>query len=95
MANVLKPGTGSVVSYVTSLAPGHPGSDALSEDKKSFWVSTGVFPQELVIRLSRRTPLKDIKILSVNGAQYCVVSYATRAPFACVLERNATVVRSS
>ncbi len=67
MANVLKPGTGSTVAYVTSVAPGHPGSDALAEDKKSFWVTTGVFPQEIVVRLSRKTPIKTIKLLSVNG----------------------------
>ena len=59
------------MSYVTSVAPNHPGSDALAEDKKSFWVTTGVFPQEIVVRLSRKTAINTIKLLSVNGAYSC------------------------
>jgi len=74
MANILKPGTGSTVSYVTSLAQGHPGSDALAEDKKSFWVTTGIFPQEIVVRLSKKTPINTIKLLSVNGAACMAMS---------------------
>lgn len=64
--NLAKAGSASI-AYSTSTTEAHPAKDALEESRKTFWLTTGMFPQELVIKLSRRTPLQSVKLLTVNG----------------------------
>jgi heat shock protein beta-11 len=51
--------------YATSLDSAHPPSNAIDPDEASFWITTGLFPQEIAFNFPDATQI--IKITTVTG----------------------------
>jgi hypothetical protein len=55
-------------------------------DERSFWATTGLFPQEVIIKLAEPAAVDKIKIVSTNGKTWRVRGGALRvAPLAAQL----------
>ncbi|KAH6580611.1 hypothetical protein BASA60_002795, partial [Batrachochytrium salamandrivorans] len=50
--NLALSSTGARLALATSEHPKHPPSNILDGNIKTFWVSTGLFPQQLIVTLA-------------------------------------------
>ncbi|KAJ3092855.1 Heat shock protein beta-11 [Quaeritorhiza haematococci] len=57
---------GTVVSMVTSLDTKHPPENAIDGNVKTFWVTTGLYPQELVLTFTGMLLMKKVAIWSMK-----------------------------
>ena len=55
------------VVVATSNDPAHPASAAVDGNKHTFFVSTGGFPQDLILRLSTKASIAKIRISIANA----------------------------
>lgn len=62
----------SEIFYATSYDMDHPPEFAIDGDDNTFWVTTGLFPQELVIRFKRPSQITRITVTCGNVKQYIV-----------------------
>ena len=53
----------------TSYDPEYPPENVLSSNNKEFWISTGLFPQELVFQLNQASNIRTVRIVSSNVRQ--------------------------
>lgn len=53
----------------TSYDPDYPPENVLTTNNKEFWMSTGLFPQELVLQLPNAISPRTIRIVSSNVRQ--------------------------
>ncbi|CAF0728925.1 unnamed protein product [Brachionus calyciflorus] len=54
--------TGAYVSFATSNDENHPASNVLDGNSSTFWVTTGLLPQSIIISFPNVVNLKKIKI---------------------------------
>ncbi|GBG25330.1 Intraflagellar transport protein 25 [Hondaea fermentalgiana] len=59
-------GPGATVMAPTSVDPAHPPHNILDSDDRYFWMTTGLFPQEVVISLDGATSLDRISLRTTN-----------------------------
>lgn len=59
------------ITFASSLDPRYPPQNVLSKDKKTFWVTNGAFPQELIITMEPKI-LKNIILRTING-NFCLI----------------------
>eukprot|EP00392_Amoebophrya_sp_AT5.2_P015218 g15417.t1 len=57
---------GCKVLLTTSLDPAYPDDNMLDGNEKSFWLSTGMFPQEILIEIANRNRAGLVKIASTG-----------------------------
>merc|ERR1711959_102905 len=57
---------GGQISGSTSYDEQHPPSNIIDGDSKSFWVSTGLYPQEFTVELAGCTDISTVKIAVCN-----------------------------
>eukprot|EP00919_Chromeraceae_sp_WS-2016_P011628 GHVR01027161.1.p1 GENE.GHVR01027161.1~~GHVR01027161.1.p1 ORF type:complete len:149 (+),score=17.10 GHVR01027161.1:50-448(+) len=58
---------GSKVVLVTSMDNRHPPENILNDDERSFWMSTGLYPQELIIEIADTTlNIQCVKFMSTH-----------------------------
>jgi len=57
------------VVLTTSLDDNHPISEMLDDKEETFWVSTGMFPQEIMFQCESILNLESMKIVS-TGSKY-------------------------
>lgn len=63
------------VVMATSCGTRHGPEGVTSSSPDEFWMSTGMFPQELVVRLEHKTVLSSIKVVTA-GVRDMVVEWA-------------------
>ena len=56
----------------TSVDPSFPAENVLTTNPREFWISTGLFPQELLFHLSPPLLPRSIRIISTNVRQIAV-----------------------
>ena len=67
MSNLATPEAGaSVVLATCSDDDRHPPGCAIDGNPGTCWVTTGMFPQELVVRLGKQTPVSRVKTLTTK-----------------------------
>jgi len=60
------PERGAVVISASSYSKAHPPASAIQKDLSSFWMTTGNFPQEIVVQLSESCTVKSVEIVSTS-----------------------------
>jgi hypothetical protein len=58
---------GSQVVMTSCNDEAYPAENMLDGKENSFWITTGLFPQEFVIQLSKPIQVSQIVVLSLNG----------------------------
>ncbi|KAI8609244.1 hypothetical protein BC830DRAFT_1151534 [Chytriomyces sp. MP71] len=69
------------VSMVTSGDPRFPAEHMLDGTTKSFWISTGLFPQEFIISLPGPHVIKKITLWSMKAAEWTISRSSSDKPF--------------
>jgi len=57
---------GSIISVATSCDKNHPPEHCIDGQSDTFWVTTGLFPQELVVSFQSRMNLTNVQITCYN-----------------------------
>ncbi|XP_053726772.1 intraflagellar transport protein 25 homolog [Synchiropus splendidus] len=57
---------GAKVVATTSSDENHPPENIIDGNSKTFWMSTGLFPQEIIIRLAEPTNTSKVTVDSYN-----------------------------
>jgi heat shock protein beta-11 len=58
--------SGASVLSASSFDPLHPPSSVIDGEYNTFWLTTGVFPQELVIQLGEPSLVKGVELVSTG-----------------------------
>jgi heat shock protein beta-11 len=82
--------SGAQVVLSTSSDPRHPPENIIDGDKSSFWVSTGLFPQEIIISFQSQVIISAIQIYCFNVKELIVERSVKADPvdFELVCERD-------
>lgn len=67
-------------SAATSWDGAHPPEHAIDGDDRTFWVTTGMFPQELVITLGARAQVSRVVLRSVGIRRLSILGCAAEQP---------------
>ncbi|CAE7704474.1 IFT25 [Symbiodinium pilosum] len=51
---------------VSSLDEGHPGDNIIDGREDTYWISTGLYPQEILLAMSERSMVSTVKIVTSN-----------------------------
>jgi len=63
---------GALVVEATCHDDNHPAENILDEDERTFWSTTGLFPQEFIVALANPTQISKIKMTSIHVRQLTV-----------------------
>ncbi|EGF84159.1 hypothetical protein BATDEDRAFT_84886 [Batrachochytrium dendrobatidis JAM81] len=87
--NIALASFGSRVALTTSEHPKHPSSNIIDGDVKTFWVSTGLFPQEITVSFANPAMISKIIIVSMKVGHLSVDSSSTELPvnFSTILDQ--------
>jgi len=66
MPNLASVKTGAQVFMVSSLDPAHPGENVIDDDHGTYWLSTGLYPQEILLWLAAPTNVDSIRVASTR-----------------------------
>ncbi|EAY13901.1 LOC51668 protein, putative [Trichomonas vaginalis G3] len=61
--------------YATSMDVDHPASNVVDADETTFWTTTGLFPQECVLKF--KTPAQIIRVTTITGKVKAISLYAS------------------
>ncbi|WZN62672.1 intraflagellar transport protein 25 [Chloropicon roscoffensis] len=75
MTDYAEQSRGTYVSMATCCDDGHPPECVIDGNPKTFWSTTGLFPQEIVLTLKDQTRISRVTFSS-TGVQKLVVSRA-------------------
>mmetsp|Transcript_143 Transcript_143/g.358 ORF Transcript_143/g.358 Transcript_143/m.358 type:complete len:228 (+) Transcript_143:70-753(+) len=53
---------GGKVFFISSLDPAHPGENIIDGRDGTYWISTGLFPQEIILRLGQPTLVVSLQL---------------------------------
>ena len=73
VGNSASASSGASVVGVTSADPRHGAASVIDGDARTFWLSTGLFPQELLIRLAEPSALSSITVLSAHARRIALL----------------------
>ncbi len=65
-AELASESSGALITAASSFDFKHPPSCIIDGDNRSFWVTTGVFPQEVIIQLGQASIIKTVDILTTG-----------------------------
>jgi heat shock protein beta-11 len=65
-AQLATPDKGAVVISASSFSKVHPPSAIIDKNPSSFWMTTGSFPQEIVVQLAESSVIKSIEVVSTG-----------------------------
>ena len=65
-AQIATPENGAVVISASSFSRAHPPSAILDKSPGSFWITTGSFPQEIVVQLAESCSIKSVEFVSMG-----------------------------
>ena len=60
--------------YATSLDSEHPPTNIVDNDETTFWMTTGLFPQEVVLQF--KNPAQITRITTITGKVKNMIAYA-------------------
>lgn len=60
--------TGSQVVMCSCLDDRYPAENMLDGKESTFWITTGCFPQEFVLKLAKPVQVTQIVVMCINGA---------------------------
>ena len=66
MPDLVAQKVGGKVLMVSSLDENHPGDNMIDGREDSYWISTGLYPQEILLQLSQRSQVSNVKISATN-----------------------------
>ena len=66
MPDLVAKKVGGKVLMVSSLDENHPGDHMIDGREDSYWISTGLYPQEILLQLSQRSQVSNVKICATN-----------------------------
>mmetsp|Transcript_18679 Transcript_18679/g.30477 ORF Transcript_18679/g.30477 Transcript_18679/m.30477 type:complete len:144 (+) Transcript_18679:40-471(+) len=66
MSVLSDPANGATVFGPTSFDPAHEPENVILRGQEKFWITTGLFPQELIIKLTTRSDVERVKIVCTN-----------------------------
>lgn len=69
------------ITSATSYDPRYPPSAIIDGDAKTFWATTGLMPQEFVLRLPSKASLAKLKIRSANIKHLIIERCDGMSPF--------------
>ncbi|KAH6598001.1 hypothetical protein BASA61_002986 [Batrachochytrium salamandrivorans] len=78
--NLALSSTGARLALATSEHPKHPPSNILDGNIKTFWVSTGLFPQQLIVTLAAPALVSKIIISSMKVGHLSVDGSSADTP---------------
>mmetsp|Transcript_27830 Transcript_27830/g.88450 ORF Transcript_27830/g.88450 Transcript_27830/m.88450 type:complete len:199 (-) Transcript_27830:140-736(-) len=63
---------GGCVVMVSSLDSAHPGENVIDGNNGTYWISTGLFPQEVLLQLGQPTKVASVRLSStrVRGVRF-------------------------
>ena len=76
--------TGTEVNSTSSLDIDHQPDNIIDGDQSTFWTSTGLFPQEFVLKLGSGASINKIKTSTTNVRHFVVESCDGPSPVAWV-----------
>ncbi|CAE8586309.1 unnamed protein product, partial [Polarella glacialis] len=80
MPDLVSKKTGGKVLMVSSLDENHPSDNIIDGNDASYWMSTGLYPQEILFELSEASHVSNVKIFSTNIKSVRVESCAEDKP---------------
>ena len=60
--------------YATSLDSEHPPMNVVDNDETTFWATTGLFPQEIVMQF--KNPAQITRVTTITGKVKSMIAYA-------------------
>ena len=66
MPDLVSKKVGGKVLMVSSLDENHPGDNMIDGREESYWISTGLYPQEILLQLSQRAQVSNVKVCATN-----------------------------
>jgi len=69
---------GASVSLASSSDDRHPPSNIVDGDSRTFWVSTGLYPQEFIIELDQPYDISEVKLIACNIKQLSISKCETQ-----------------
>eukprot|EP00419_Tripos_fusus_P003162 CAMPEP_0172679898 /NCGR_PEP_ID=MMETSP1074-20121228/16385_1 /TAXON_ID=2916 /ORGANISM="Ceratium fusus, Strain PA161109" /LENGTH=201 /DNA_ID=CAMNT_0013498141 /DNA_START=44 /DNA_END=649 /DNA_ORIENTATION=- len=66
MPDVAALNVGGRVFMVSSLDPAHPGENIIDGNEATYWISTGLYPQEILLWLSCATRVSCVRLASTR-----------------------------
>ncbi|KAI9103038.1 galactose-binding domain-like protein [Phlyctochytrium arcticum] len=75
--NMAAAGSGAKVTMATSEHPAHPAENVLDGSSRTFWVSTGLFPQELMVTMPALITVRKIVITCMKVGRISVECCST------------------
>jgi len=57
---------GAQVFMVSSMDPAHPGENVIDDDHGTYWLSTGLYPQEILLWLAAPTEVASVRVASTR-----------------------------
>mmetsp|Transcript_51984 Transcript_51984/g.137318 ORF Transcript_51984/g.137318 Transcript_51984/m.137318 type:complete len:213 (+) Transcript_51984:120-758(+) len=58
--------SGGRVFFASSRDPGHPPENAIDGRDGTYWISTGLYPQEIILQVSRPTIVASVKLTTTR-----------------------------
>lgn len=72
---------GAAVVMASCMDDDYPAHNMLDGKESTFWITTGLFPQEFVLSLSKPIQVSQIVVLSLNGEEAaCHATCGKRLP---------------
>ncbi|TPX69575.1 hypothetical protein SpCBS45565_g02296 [Spizellomyces sp. 'palustris'] len=78
--NLALASAGAKISMATSWHPVHKAENTIDGNNKTFWVTTGLFPHELILTLTQVVAVRKIIITSMKVARWTVESSVAEKP---------------
>mmetsp|Transcript_27831 Transcript_27831/g.58904 ORF Transcript_27831/g.58904 Transcript_27831/m.58904 type:complete len:135 (-) Transcript_27831:82-486(-) len=66
MPDLVSKKEGGKVLMVSSLDEEHPGDNIIDGNENSYWISTGLYPQEILIELGNPSKISTIRLATTN-----------------------------
>ena len=96
MPDLVAKKVGGKVLMVSSLDENHPGDNMIDGREDSYWISTGLYPQEILLQLSQRSQVSNVKISATNVRGIRISAFSDllkhRASAVCLIYLPQTVV---
>ena len=70
--------SGAQICMASSTDPSHPAEHIIDGKESTFWTTTGLYPQEVIIGFGRPVSIRTIKTNTRNGA--CCFAELAEAP---------------
>ncbi|KAI8895307.1 galactose-binding domain-like protein [Globomyces pollinis-pini] len=72
LENLASDTSGAIITASTSSHPDYPESNILDGQLKTFWITTGILPQEFILTFPQKTFIKKVIVSSRNVAEWVV-----------------------